>query len=180
MNAMLYVVSPAGVACGNARRRTRKKEMNMPSKPRARSATVHAHPLEHTTASVMLAAAVDASSKSMTELGLAMGYNNRSSLSHMASGMAPIPIGNAERIAAVVGLDEGAFTMAVLHQRHPEAADVLMATHRPGETLVLDEALLQRLRSRLRLQEPGFAEKAMKHLSLPLPWDGVATDLAGL
>lgn len=152
----------------------------MPTRPRARKPTVSAHPHENSLASIMLSAAIDAADRSMSQMGREMGYTNRATLSHMASGMSPIPIGSAERIARVAGLDEGVFTMAVLHQRHAEAATLLLTESPQGTSMLFDAALLASLRVRLRAQEPGLAKTLSGHLGKPFPWDGMAQILSAI
>lgn len=154
----------------------------MPARPRKRDPRTDFHPLRHTTASVMLAVAVDATDRTMTEMGLAMGYGaaNRSSLSHMASGIQPIPVDKAETIARVVGLDEQSFTMAVLHQRHPEAAEALWGFHGIEDPAKLPGTLLVAMRERLLNGDRGFARSALSIISRPLPWNGVADAIAKL
>jgi hypothetical protein len=153
----------------------------MPSRPQPRTPTLDAHPLQHTTASVMLAISCDASEKSFTELGFAMGYNNRSSLSHMASGIAPIPLDMADRIARVVGLDEAAFTLAVLHQRHPEAAGRLVTALSPrAADPHLPHDLVRSMRARLMRSDLAFAWEAYRIVRRPLPWRDVERDLRAL
>lgn len=154
----------------------------MPAKPRTRDPRSDHHPLRHTTASVMLAVAVDASEQTMTALGLAAGYgtSNRSSLSHMASGIDPIPLDRAEALARAVGLDEGAFTLAVLHQRHPEVAEALWDAKGVRHPPVLPPELLTVMRERLLASDRAFACAALPILARPHPWDDVATDLAAL
>ncbi len=129
----------------------------------------------------MLAIACDASDRSFTELGLAMGYNNRSSLSHMASGIAPIPLDMADRIASVVGLDEAAFTLVVLHQRHPEAAVRLVAALSPkGVDPHLPDDLVRSMRSRIIRNDLAFAREAYRIVRRPLPWRDVERDLRAI
>ena len=90
----------------------------MAGKRRANSADNHAY--EATLASVMLDVAVQASDRTQQVISRALGYRNRSTLSHYQTGLYGIPVTSAERIAREVGLDEGAFMVAVLRQRHPE------------------------------------------------------------
>ena len=154
----------------------------MPARPRPRDPRVDAHPLRHTTASVMLAIAIDATDRTMTEMGLAIGYGatNRSSLSHMASGMQPIPVDKAETIARVVGLDDRSFTLAVLHQRHPEPTEALWGFHGIEHPPVLPDALLTAVRDRLLAGDHAFARAALPIIARPHPWNGVAEAIARL
>lgn len=145
----------------------------MPAKPRPKRDDADSHPLRHTTASVMLAVAVDASDLGMGELGRRMGYGaaNRSSLSHMASGIQPVPLDKAETIATVAGLDVGAFTLAVLHQRHPEAADELWKLKGVDHPPVLSDEDAREIRSRLDAEGPTYARTAMSRMARAVPWD---------
>ena len=145
----------------------------MPAKPRPKKDGADSHPMRHTTASIMLAVAVDASERRMGDLGRDMGYgpSNRSSLSHMASGIHPIPLDRAETIAAVVGLDVGAFTLAVLHQRHPDAADALWKLKGVEHPPVLAEDEARDMRARLDAEGPAFARAVMPRMARALPWD---------
>ena len=154
----------------------------MPARPRERDPLNDHHPLRHTTASVMMAVAADATDRTMTELGLAAGYGatNRSSISQMASGIAPIPVEKAERLARLLGLDEGAFTLAVLHQRHPEVAEALWEAHGVEHPPRLPDELLAAVRTRLLAGDRAFARAALPIVARPQPWDGVARDLAAL
>ena len=154
----------------------------MPARPRPRNPKNDSHPLRHTTASIMLAVALDATERTMTEIGRAVGYgaSNRSSLSHMASGIQPIPLDKAEIIARTVGLDEGAFTLAVLHQRHPDAAEALWTLHSIEHPPRLPDAVLTTMRDRLLNGDQAFARAALPIIARPHPWNGVEERVARL
>jgi DNA-binding transcriptional regulator YdaS (Cro superfamily) len=71
----------------------------------------------------MLAGAISLAKRqgtSQAELGKSLGYSSTAVLSHMATGRVAIPVERAAEIARAVGLDEAAFTLAVLRQRFPE------------------------------------------------------------
>lgn len=56
-----------------------------------------------------------------------LGYKASVVISHMQTGRVPIPLNRAPEIAAVVGLPVGAFCLAVLEQRYPEAFPAIVA-----------------------------------------------------
>lgn len=142
----------------------------MPMKPKPRVATSDCHAYENTMASVMLAIACESSDETMTTLGRRMGYRNRASLSHMASGLQPVPVGRAPDIARVVGLDEDEFTKAALWQRHGNVVPVIIG--KPP----IDEELAGTIRRRLLSGDVPFARRMMPVVSS----DDVESALLGL
>lgn len=80
------------------------------------------YPLQGTRAQIMLERgmrAAQAAGRSQRQVAEELGHRSSVVLSHMTLGRVPIPIDNAERIAAALGIDPKAFLLAVLEQRHP-------------------------------------------------------------
>lgn len=127
----------------------------MPMKPKPRKPGTDSHAYQNTMASVMLAIACESSGETMTVLGRRMGYSNRSSLSHMASGLQPVPVGKAPDIARAVGLDEDEFVKAALWQRHGSVVPVIFG-HPP-----IDDDLAATIRRRLLAGDTEFARRMM-------------------
>ncbi|MFZ3481893.1 hypothetical protein [Sphingomonas sp. 3-13AW] len=111
----------------------------------------------------MLDAAIQASNRTQSEIRRALGYKSRSQLSHYATGLYPVPIGSAERIAEEVGLDPRSFLIAVLRQRHPEVM---------GEMLVpcpFDPQEIAAMRARLNEEGRPAALDLLLHIQPPVP-----------
>ena len=92
--------------------------------PNLRPVFENDHPLADTEAALMLAQGLKHLSKndgiSIRELARRMGYKQGTILSHMATGRVAIPIDRVPELARHLGIDQNAFLVAVLTQRHPE------------------------------------------------------------
>lgn len=84
------------------------------------------YPLANSEACRMIAKAFEDAAKdpnrgwSQRYIAKTLGYKTSVVLSHMANGRAPIPVDRAVDIARLLKMDNGAFLMAVLEQRHPD------------------------------------------------------------
>ncbi|MFC7499047.1 helix-turn-helix domain-containing protein [Enterovirga sp. GCM10030262] len=81
-------------------------------------------------AAMMLAKALkrmQVQKKSIRDIAKELNYSQGTVLSHMANGRVPIPIDKAPEIAKAVGLSQSEFLMAVMDQRHPEVAHLLVS-----------------------------------------------------
>lgn len=87
-------------------------------------------PLAESRAAEMLRAglrrAKEERGKSLRRIGADLGYKQAVVLSHMASGRVPIPLDRSLAIAASVGLDRAEFVLAVIAQKAPTAAAMLV------------------------------------------------------
>ena len=92
--------------------------------------TKNEHPFAESAAARMLADAIrrkQAAGFSLRRLAPTLGYKQSTVLSHMANGRIPIPMARAKEIAAVMGISQSEFLIAVMEQREPEASTMLMA-----------------------------------------------------
>ncbi|MFL9840516.1 hypothetical protein ABS767_06025 [Sphingomonas sp. ST-64] len=92
--------------------------------------TGNEHPFSESAAARMLAEAIrrkQAAGFSLRRLAPTLGYKQSTVLSHMANGRIPIPMARAKEIAAVMGIPQSEFLIAVMEQREPEASTMLMA-----------------------------------------------------
>lgn len=84
------------------------------------------YPFANTTAAKMLANAFDTLWKtrgvSQRQVAARLRYRGSVSLSHMASGRIPVPVGRVSDLAQELEIDEAELLLAVLEQRHPKIA----------------------------------------------------------
>lgn len=92
--------------------------------------TKNEHPFAESAAARMLADAIrrkQAAGFSLRRLAPTLGYKQSTVLSHMANGRIPVPMARAKAIAAVMGIPQSEFLIAVMEQREPAASTMLMA-----------------------------------------------------
>jgi hypothetical protein len=58
--------------------------------------------------------------QSQRDIASQLGYKSSVVLSHMSLGRVPIPVDRAKEMARVLGMNDNAFLLAVLEQRHPD------------------------------------------------------------
>jgi transcriptional regulator with XRE-family HTH domain len=84
------------------------------------------YPFKHAEARRMLKAALRASNGlNQQELAKRLGYTSAVTMSHMASGRAPIPFNRVLALLKELGMTSSVFFLAVLDQRLPELMQLL-------------------------------------------------------